>query len=1141
MTTTSQAARSLGSRRAGRPPLRRDRLTGWLDERRDRRLIVIAGGPGYGKTTLVEQYGLTSGRIVHRCRLDTRHRDPDLLAMEILRVLGRGLAPRDPTGGTITGTAGAILGSRDTSDTTSVTGVGDLTASDEDRATGARGADARERCRDLVASGAVHGLLVLDDYQAVDDEPAVAEFVRDLVDLAEDGLTLVLVGRRRPNVPVARWRAVGEVAELGPDALGFDLDETARFLGVGSGPDAAVVARTVLERTGGWPLAVGMIETRVAEPTLDGVVAAMSAADPDLDAYLAEDVIAGLPADLRRIALLASLIDRIDPRLLAAATGIDRARAEAAIEALAGAGLIVPAVSPGGSETSGSDGRILGEEYRFLPIVAARLRAWLEREEDPGSRAATHRAIAAATIPDEWEIAAGHLARAGDPDAIRTLVAVSLDRIIDRGEFERALRLVGGEAALRDPVAIILGHTHLQLRRGDYPAAVEQARELLRQVESGTRSHRTLALDTIVTVGVVADDADLILAARALGAATPLQVPVTTPNPTDALDGFASELIDAPQRPSRRRGFLLARSAAARLAIGDAVGAIADGTDAVANLAATASPREHALALVTLGAALAEDGAWGDALDRWEAAVAVAPMDAAVLAAAAEAHAWHGDPASAVRLDAAAHDLVVSAPAIVEGAELDARVEATPATVAILGERADPSTRPEIGGPPAPRAIPIVRVAFDPGLLVRSACRDAVEAHLVGDPRAAELARLALGVARRAGSPTWTAVAQLLVAFPAAIVPPPAARTPRDRSRESRSHPATETPLPIAPVTERLLADIRVLERVGHLVVGRLPGLPSSVGERIVAAAPTRPRWRAVLLLGTRQGSAGARVAAARLLARVGERADVEPIAGMLRALKVRGEDADLARRLARRTAPRIFVDDLGRVGLVIGGAGRGGPAIRRKVLALVCYLLTRRDLAAGREEVLDALWPDLDPETAGNSLNQTLYFLRRTFEAPYAEERSPGYVHHDSDVIWFDRELVTSRSLACRELIDRARSGRDRAAVDELSALYTGRFALDFAYEQWAESHRESLHAGYLAAVEGALALAIEAGEIERGLALARRALDLDPAAEQIELALLRLYRLAGAHAAAAEQYGHYAAVLRDELGVEPPPLDQL
>ena len=50
-----------------------------------------------------------------------------------------------------------------------------------------------------------------------------------------------------------------------------------------------------------------------------------------------------------------------------------------------------------------------------------------------------------------------------------------------------------------------------------------------------------------------------------------------------------------------------------------------------------------------------------------------------------------------------------------------------------------------------------------------------------------------------------------------------------------------------------------------------------------------------------------------------------------------------------------------------------------------------------------------------------------------------------------------------------------------------------------------------------------------------------MDPEADGIEVSLLRLYRLTGAHAAAAEQYTHYATTMRDQLGIEPPPLDTL
>jgi len=48
------------------------------------------------------------------------------------------------------------------------------------------------------------------------------------------------------------------------------------------------------------------------------------------------------------------------------------------------------------------------------------------------------------------------------------------------------------------------------------------------------------------------------------------------------------------------------------------------------------------------------------------------------------------------------------------------------------------------------------------------------------------------------------------------------------------------------------------------------------------------------------------------------------------------------------------------------------------------------------------------------------------------------------------------------------------------------------------------------------------------------------EPDAEEIQVALVRLYRLSGAHAAAAEQYGHYAQSLRD-LGIDPPALSEV
>jgi two-component system, LytTR family, response regulator len=244
---------------------------------------------------------------------------------------------------------------------------------------------------------------------------------------------------------------------------------------------------------------------------------------------------------------------------------------------------------------------------------------------------------------------------------------------------------------------------------------------------------------------------------------------------------------------------------------------------------------------------------------------------------------------------------------------------------------------------------------------------------------------------------------------------------------------------------------------------------------------------------------------------------------------------------LARRLAPRFHIHDLGRVEIVAGGVATPATSVRRKVLAMLCYLLTRPHFSATRDEVIDALWPELSPDVAINSLNQTVYFLRRVFEPAYVEDLSAGYVHHSSDVLWLDPELISSQSSRCMKLLDSLGGELDPEVVGRLSDEYTDRFALDFAYEEWAVPFRTSLHVGYLQVVEAAVTRDMATGHEDRAIDLARKALDRDPGVESLELALVRLYRTTGAHSAAAEQYAHYASVLKEDLGIEPPPLSSL
>jgi DNA-binding SARP family transcriptional activator len=243
---------------------------------------------------------------------------------------------------------------------------------------------------------------------------------------------------------------------------------------------------------------------------------------------------------------------------------------------------------------------------------------------------------------------------------------------------------------------------------------------------------------------------------------------------------------------------------------------------------------------------------------------------------------------------------------------------------------------------------------------------------------------------------------------------------------------------------------------------------------------------------------------------------------------------------LARKLAAKVFVEDLGKVRITIGDRVLDGSDVRRRVLALLCLLLSRPRFVSTRDEVVDALWPDHDPESALNSLNQTVYFLRRVFEPRYREEASPGYLGQDAETIWLDPELVDCRSRRCLEIVRTMPGEPTPNGSVALAGEYRGRYALDFAYEDWASAYRDHLHASYLKVMEQAIRMDVHAGQVARGMFLAERAVEVDPDADEIQVALIKLYRMSGAHAAAAERYGNYERTMRD-LGLEPVPLTEI
>jgi LuxR family maltose regulon positive regulatory protein len=104
-------------------------------------------------------------------------------------------------------------------------------------------------------------VLVLDDAHLLHDRHGLAALAV-LADHLPEGSQLAVTSRGEPRLPLARWRAEGRLAELGPGDLAMDGQEAGLLLwaaGVAA-PDARVAE--LLRRTEGWPVALYLLPCR---------------------------------------------------------------------------------------------------------------------------------------------------------------------------------------------------------------------------------------------------------------------------------------------------------------------------------------------------------------------------------------------------------------------------------------------------------------------------------------------------------------------------------------------------------------------------------------------------------------------------------------------------------------------------------------------------------------------------------------------------------------------------------------------------------------------------------------------------------------------------------------------------------------
>jgi DNA-binding SARP family transcriptional activator len=953
-------------------------------------------------------------------------------------------------------------------------------------------------------------LLIFDDFHHVDDAPDARYIARELVAKAPERLTIAFASRRQPTIPLGRLRAVGEVAEVGTDDLRFDADETARLFTetYGRVMDADVL-HDLAVRTEGWIASLQLVQAALRNRTpaeIRQFVREMTGADSDLYDYLAEEVVGDLPSDLQHFLMTTALLQIVTPAMAEVVS--DAPEDEVARLTVDAERLTLLSRVSGGPRT----------HLRYHPLVREFLEARLRASAGDAVVDDLHRRAGAAAAATDWRVAAHHYREAGDTETMLGIINDSIPTIMGNAQYALAAAFLsdGNVDADVSPGALLI-RGRIEYQDGDFKAAGLSAQAVIDSVEANpiqrdyallnllavsfNSGNGELALDLAGRLAGTTSDADLMAIAQASSALLSLQTAAELESLVRKLRSMARQ-----QRGTRSHhfGVSMYNLAGISVQLDHLEAAATEVEEAVGAFAETSSRLELHAALVLRLSVELRLGRHEEAsnslklLLRHERSI----ENDALIEAADAFHSWGSRETALQLMDR------VSDPSTQSAA--DRRLFAVVgARIALRDGRADDALSAIDGYPPG--------IATAVGLdSARDILRAQVQARVDGSS-ASDALEEARERAALAGLTASRRLAELLIGL--------------ERGGESASLALTvggaDHPWHITYAADVVVRSLHVLS---------MPAL-----EVVRDSARMHPeRWRRELRAAL-DATVPQSLPAAELLDEIGDRTDVARLRGFAKSLKRRANAATLGRGLARRLAERVYVEDQGRMSVVVGNRDVVGSAVRRKVLALLAFLLTRPSASATRDQVLDALWPELDPEVAVNSLNQTIYFLRRVFEEDYSEDTSPGYVHHDGDVIWLDSELVGSRSIDCRTFIRHLGPDPAPTEVQVLATTYRGRFALDFEYEDWAGMYRDTLHASYLEVMERAVRADFEAGHYDRAISLARRTLEVDPEAEQVEVALLRLYRATGAHAAAAEQYAHYSTYLREELGLDPAPLESL
>jgi DNA-binding SARP family transcriptional activator len=208
----------------------------------------------------------------------------------------------------------------------------------------------------------------------------------------------------------------------------------------------------------------------------------------------------------------------------------------------------------------------------------------------------------------------------------------------------------------------------------------------------------------------------------------------------------------------------------------------------------------------------------------------------------------------------------------------------------------------------------------------------------------------------------------------------------------------------------------------------------------------------------------------------------------------------------------------------------------KRKAGELFRYLIAQPNHSAGKEAILEALWPEHALNSGNDLLHQSTSALRRILEPDLPEKFPSRYISYEGErILLVLPQGSTIDFVLFRQEMQAAIQSGSADRLQDAVRLYTGEIFPADRYAGWSDNLRESITALFQ---NGVLALArIYFVQMQYADALdcCRSLLRMDPLNEEAALLAMRSHLELGAVTHAMRIYQTLEKNLMDDLGIEP------